>query len=1215
MSTGKTKVAEAALFLSVLIVPLTDFGAETKVLTNETFQLDTKIGTAADLNSYNSWFDCTGDCIIECLPPSAAGTCAFRPRIRVNANSTLTVDMTRLTGSALEFNGGFYGDETAKIILKGAIGDTIVLSRGNAETDDATVFCTLNAPNVEFQDADGQKIRGTFRLAKSTLLCQLPDPEDVTISIGSGARVTAENAEVLSFLKNVDGEVVVGNFILGDFCNGAIPKGTTVRVSEGGVYDVFPAKLNDSLSGITTGMFADWTSSTDVILEGTTSTLLFSCEKRGTFAGTVSGSSAIQVWTHHKDCSYTYGDRGELITLANPLAFSGGELNIGRGGVRILLPSAMSVGRITGESAAVASSELRIADASSLTYGSTVDGLGLQIRNGGSLALSAGTGRVSATGSERKVSSLSVETLAEGGRIDYDTTVGATLAPSAPSSVHWVKNGNAGSFFTGAVDLGALGLDGTGVLRLELSGSGNEITKVAGNYEIDLADAATSVTISDDTTSSPVVEMNGGAVTLKSDDTVDKILNRAAFWADASAEGSWTQVVDTEGNLYNYTVAYGDLKGLKYPSVYYWYDCRGRKASAYYVRKTDTNNIKVPSTGSTITYTNPYLVTNGAAAAAGPYLSWDTRSAETTYRACRSYFYNSVSGNATNVSPKLIVMVYGSQAGGGKAIFGTPDADGVFTRAGMTTASPILPAGVSDCSIWLDGEKQANPTDCYFNGGWQVISFDPAGRKLNGIGNNNTTTTNGKYGGQNIAEMLMFDEALTDVERQRVEIYLAEKWGLKDAYKGGAYHPAPVEARVNGAGTVTLGDDAKLGGVYSGTIDLGGKWLTLPLPAPDEMEVAAIADRCGWFDPSYSPSVSCIGSSRSCRWLTDRVLGDADGVYRLYGNGYERSATRRDDGWLDFRAKTSTGVNPDGAVMRFNTTSEGTTTVTPLTVRTIVMAQDSSAGGGTPYLAGTSVATGSSRIASRISSTGSCTTDDYRTPIWSSSTAAKYRTGSTLYLDGVETDGNARGFNGRPEVFTSVFDADFQLGCFGDYQHNTCTNVAGEVQGEIIGEILCFSRELEPAERKTVEAYLAGKWCGRSLAGYGDFSAATLTGAGKVIVPSGAALPTFARTFTGEVAISDTALAFTVADGAIADPLVAENGTLSFPSAVTVKVSGGRLSAGDYTLVDSAGIASGTTWTLDVAGATGPLAQAELVPQGGKLILRVPSTGAMIILR
>ena len=1188
---------------------LAGFGASTLCLTNETYQFDTKTGTdQSEFNTYNSWFDCTGDCTIVCQLPSSGTSRSCRPRIRVNANSTLTFDMTALSGSPLEFSGGFYGDETSKIILKGAVKNTINLERGGG-SENATVFCTLNAPNVEFQDADGQKVKGTFKLDKSVVFCQLPAPEDVEISIASGARITAANADVLSVLENADGEIAVGKFTLVDLCTGAFPADKTVRVAEGGTFDVFPYELNADLNGVS--VFSDWTCRANVILEGTTSKLQFSNKKFGTFAGTVSGSSVLEMRYHVADTTTAYGSHGELITFANPLDFSGGELKIGWGGVRILLPTSASFGRITGEAADVASADLRTAGATSLAYGSAPDGLGLRALSGGSLALSGGTGRVSVTGAGRTASSLSVEALAEGGRIDYDETVDATLASSAPSSVHWIKNGYAGSFVAGAVDLEALGLDGTGVLRLELSGSGNEITKVAGNYEIGLADAATSVTITDDTMSSPVVEMNGGAVTLRTDDTVDKILNRAAFWADASAEDSWTQVADGTGKLYDYSVVAGDLKGRSYPSVYYWYDCRGRAGGAFYVRKQDSGNVK--ATSATV-YTNPYFVTNGEAAAAGPYVSWDTRKSSGAYQACRAYFYDSVSGSSTNVAPKLVIMVYGSQAGGGKAIFGTPDADGAFTRDGMTTALPILPAGASDCEIWLDGEKQTDPTDCYFNGGWQIISFDPAGRSLNGIGNNNTATTGSQYGGQNIAEMLMFDEELTDVERQRVEIYLAEKWGLKDAYKGGAYHPAPVEARVNGAGKVTLADDAKLGGVYSGTVDLGGKWLTLPLPAPDETAVAAIADRCGWFDPSYAPSIVLLGY-RSCKWVHDRVLGSEDGVYRLYGNGYERDAALRDDGWLDFRARTSTGKSPDGALMRFNTTSAGTTTVTPLAVRTIVMAQDSSAGGGTPYLAGTSTSAGASQIASRISATDKCTADDWRKPIWSPSTKSAYRTGSTLYLDGVETDGNVRGFNGRPEVFTSVFDADLPLGCFGDFQHNNCTNAAGEVQGEIIGEILCFSRELDPAERKTVEAYLAGKWCGRSLAGYGDFSSATVTGAGKVIVPSGAALPTFARTFTGEVAVSDPTLAFEVSDGAIVRPLVAENGTFSFPSAVTVKVSGGRLSAGDYTLIDCAAFAGDVAWTLDVSGATGALARAELVPQGGKLILRVPQSGIMLIVR
>ena len=78
----------------------------------------------------------------------------------------------------------------------------------------------------------------------------------------------------------------------------------------------------------------------------------------------------------------------------------------------------------------------------------------------------------------------------------------------------------------------------------------------------------------------------------------------------------------------------------------------------------------------------------------------------------------------------------------------------------------------------------------------------------------------------------------------------------------------------------------------------------------------------------------------------------------------------------------------------------------------------------------------------------------------------------------------------------------------------------------MLGEILMYSTELTAAQVKTIEDYLLFKWVGIAPTGYGDFTDATVSGAGDVKAAAWDNLPQIAPTFTGRVFLTGDSLAF-----------------------------------------------------------------------------------------
>ena len=245
-----------------------------------------------------------------------------------------------------------------------------------------------------------------------------------------------------------------------------------------------------------------------------------------------------------------------------------------------------------------------------------------------------------------------------------------------------------------------------------------------------------------------------------------------------------------------------------------------------------------------------------------------------------------------------MVMVFGSQNGGGRALLGGYDGNGIW-KSGVTYGTGVstnpacggnYPRGGSGYGLenpifstyrdtWVDG-AQVDPTNTPPSGGWQIISFNGSGSYFRSLGMSGGT---GYSGGQNYGEFLVFtNAALTTAQRQTVENYLAMKWGLTNALsaKGtvtvaaGATVKGAV-ANVAGAGTWAMDlpeSRVSMDGTFAGTVSGVG-----------EIVVADAADLPS-LDVAYSGAATVSGGNLTFTYADGTfapalVAPDADLVF------------------------------------------------------------------------------------------------------------------------------------------------------------------------------------------------------------------------------------------------------------------------------------------------------------------------------------------------
>lgn len=585
------------------------------------------------------------------------------------------------------------------------------------------------------------------------------------------------------------------------------------------------------------------------------------------------------------------------------------------------------------------------------------------------------------------------------------------------------------------------------------------------------------------------------------------------------------------------------------------------------------------------------------------------------------------------LKPRVAFFVYGSQQGGGGALLGGNES---FLRAGTvgahTKGDAILADNAAGARVWLDG-VEVNPTTTGFSGGWQVVTIDFGSTSAAFTGLGYGLRNNVDNGGQAYAEVILVGEELTDRQRQAVEIYLAEKWGLSDQY---AYPDGrSARAAVSGDGTVNLVSDMALSGAFAGVLNLNGHTLTIDgvAPPPTEADIDTTG-MIGWYDPDAAGAlVRELSSAQKPKspaervlWLYDRRAGATatDGLYALTAVTVDRGpwvdASAHGFGpvrnWLDYSnvayvdwANTAADQINNGNTLRFRVAQGGTWTgnVVSNAFRTLVMAQDSKYGGGQPFVDGNSVNPSAAATLYKVRAGQTA-----EAPIYPAGTADVLTKGVTR-LDGVPVDGATQGFRGRPEVLSVQPDGAYAPVCF-DFISNSERRYGADSRAAVQGEILMWDRKLDAAELETVEAYLSWKWLGLTAPGFVALTDAVVSGAGTVRAASLAVLPRMADDSTATVEVTSARLAFAYEKGVLSGAKDLGGARLRLPSACTVEVSfAGSLRAGDYPLVSCGGGLAATTFTLTPSVYRGK--ELSLVQTDGSLVLRVAPRGGLFIIR
>ena len=730
----------------------------------------------------------------------------------------------------------------------------------------------------------------------------------------------------------------------------------------------------------------------------------------------------------------------------------------------------------------------------------------------------------------------------------------------------------------------------------------------------------------------------GVSVSTLDDGVLDSALgDLPALWLDASRADTMQ-----EYSYNGHFVPEGTFPGIV---VRRWNDCRGGDDRRYAVNARCSTG---DSDGGYIRAL-PHTITN--ALNGMTVLSFGTFQGAVTGMANEIHASGvAVSGSSSEsrrlvfdqpITNRMVIMVFGSQDGGGQALVGGyTDAsfgemkhplEGESIERSNQNSYYARNAGIESTVLsstrkvpfWMDGQS-VDPRSVKLNGGYQILSMGVADSDTPAVRSLGMKSNYQSAGGQRYAEVLVYTNDLTQLQRAAVETYLARKWGLLANYRTDA-HPrnvalaegASFESRsfgaltVNGGGSVTIGGEASVEGGFTGSVTLRRDGV-LRMPSRvepwTEEQVAAVSSRVGWFDPSCADDLLMDVTGRNptrVHAVFDHGSRDVAGTPYLHGAYADDSNDRRprlavDErgmGWIDLtdiddKKGDNLRVKTNHALSQGGDWSNAT-----LPVKTAFIVMDSSKGGGVP-------------IIDKSSPNTDVKARDYwnhDSPIWGNGTAT-YLTGGETRLNGMRVDGSKSGFTGGPELFSFTTDDTKALaaGFFGFY------NAMREGGCEILGEIMLFSTVLDAATRENIERYLMVKWLGDVPSWRGSI----VSGCGRVVADQPRSLPSFTDDFNGVVELTAEGLEFTL-DGvskAVLDAVsvsgelrLAETGTLSLTFA------DGRPKGGAYTLATFGALAEPglANWTLptQVDGRNCrvcvlPTSVVALFDQGSLIILR-----------
>lgn len=391
------------------------------------------------------------------------------------------------------------------------------------------------------------------------------------------------------------------------------------------------------------------------------------------------------------------------------------------------------------------------------------------------------------------------------------------------------------------------------------------------------------------------VVVNAGSVEIGYGDLFG---SKPALWFDASDLSTYAPLYKEgyQAGYHNPSYLLGADKPAAvytndYPLVEKWYDKRpGQRLNFFW-------NNRWQDAGTFYPQFYPFIVPNGLGGksilsfginrSSGLSSEWNQTgvpgSTDASERRRMHLMQSATEGHAVYVH--TCVMVFGSERGGGRCIFGgyngyTHNGSGVvagnnpqcsdhFLRTGTDygVGNGIFQAKVEGTTTslyetWVNGTSVVC-TNTPMSGSWDVISFntDKAGSDGRGFRNIGSPQDVDKAGGQDYAEFLVYTNKLTDTERMIVESYLARKWGLtgKQAASAGTITVGAgatvtgSQANVAGSGTWALRDfeEVTLDGSFTGTIGGAGK-----VTAATVAQAASLA-------PAFSGTLTVAGGDLS----------------------------------------------------------------------------------------------------------------------------------------------------------------------------------------------------------------------------------------------------------------------------------------------------------------------------------------------------------------
>lgn len=747
-----------------------------------------------------------------------------------------------------------------------------------------------------------------------------------------------------------------------------------------------------------------------------------------------------------------------------------------------------------------------------------------------------------------------------------------------------------------------------------------------------------------------------------------------SLWLDASAANSISNLWIAEGTVdqgkaSNVLAAQYVATKNGYPLINQWFDCRwGSRKTKFWSDRYDQVAATKPD-GSEVhwlyAHTHPRLVLGGLNGK--NYVSFGvkngsekvtlTKTDGSTYDVGaesmnRGYFYENGAtkqgSNRAYPKPKYVFMVFGAQNGGGNALLANSDSP---LGRGNTVNDPITTNTSNRISAWVNGVKVSPTARNTLKPDWQVITLGlDAAFAINGLGY--SVNSAGDNCGQNYAEIIMVNQDLSEKQRQTIEMYLIEKWGLDVDY------PTPEWTKDNratlyGTGRLNLGCDVKIGGDFAGTINLNGKELTIEGSEPPPTEEAINTNMLeGWYDPDLAGTtveqetyVTLVSKatgqsfrqicepSPSMILLRDKIRPVKIGQYCLSGNGSRSPwlcpsarAFGPERKWMEFSnlqppidpATVQTAPN-NGKLLRFSKINNEQTGLSDQStqqqpMRTLFMVMDSLHGGGHPFADGANVAA----PVLYFSRTGERAAPGK--PIYPNNSSTILTEGITC-LDGREVDGSKESFGQRPEVFTVVPTNLFNIVAFG--QLNNSENKTNGYN-EVIGEIMIYNRKLGEAERQMVETYLSYKWMGLlPHERYSALGAAVVVGDGKVSAPNMAMLPRFDDTFIGTVTVpAESGMTVTLdTDGgrtSVVNPINLGAGTFDIDDEVTITVDAtgtppNANMAEGYRIVQWGRKPATTTWKVKTSGKMPDASACSLIVRDDGLYLRISSASFTIV--